>query len=605
MPDIHNVKEILGQYKANMDRQKELDEMLLTDQDKQSWIACLQNRAVENQKMYHENGRLIEEIERLLKQPLNEETAELLYQEFYEMYWDGYDDCQVLLPMIYKLIEWYENPADIEKLMALYGAAFYESNEVQNRREGIDKHDVTYNLMILQYKKDYPTLTYVSRRRLWAATYNLIVSGYANNAITAEESFRYYQDAMKLWNSEAVQQLDKESEEIVEIVNRIRTECLIIEEKIEECSEEVRKEYCKVAFEIFEDERKGKESIYEVNSEVYAAYLHAKLLKNEILLDEMIDTYFDFYQEKIKLCPDVHEMTEEDVYFVMNTPLIIERWLRKGVSEEKKRKIMGALKRQTQDSWYTKLTKFGQPFINGVMTEWCFRLIQYMESQDEKEECLFQLLVRRQLPTYLHSVMVANLAESLCKEAKRSCPELFEGLDSAVTEDIAGFVKRCALLHDIGKTRITDIVNTQGRRLWDSEFLGIKQHPAFGAEMIAQDSDLAQFHDVVIGHHKFYDGSAGYPMEFDNTKSQYRIIIDLITICDCIDAATDHLGRNYKRAKSLEEVMGELQEGKGTRYNPQLVEVIESSPRLKKEMSYIVSEGRLDIMYRAYLESVF
>ena len=159
-------------------------------------------------------------------------------------------------------------------------------------------------------------------------------------------------------------------------------------------------------------------------------------------------------------------------------------------------------------------------------------------------------------------------------------------------------------MHDVGKTRITDIVNTQGRKLWDREFQGIKKHPTYGAETLSMDSDLIKYRDIAIGHHKFYDGSSGYPEEFDNVASKYRIVIDLITICDCIDAATDHLGRNYKRAKTLDMVLQELVEGKGTRYNPDLVEIIENSSRLKKEMSYIVSEGRLDIMYRAYLESV-
>ena len=122
-------------------------------------------------------------------------------------------------------------------------------------------------------------------------------------------------------------------------------------------------------------------------------------------------------------------------------------------------------------------------------------------------------------------------------------------------EDLVGFVRRCALIHDIGKTKITDIVNTQGRRLWDSEFIGIKHHPGFGADMLKKDSNLMRYCDVVLGHHKFYDGTAGYPESFDNTKSAYRIIVDLITICDCIDAATDHLGRNYKRAKEHDIIL--------------------------------------------------
>lgn len=140
--------------------------------------------------------------------------------------------------------------------------------------------------------------------------------------------------------------------------------------------------------------------------------------------------------------------------------------------------------------------------------------------------------------------------------------------------------------------------------MWDREFKGIQHHPEYGAKMLESDSDLMKYHDVVLGHHRFYDGSGGYPMSFDNVHSPYRIIIDLITICDCIDAATDHFGRNYKKVKTLDQVLAELSADKGVRYNPDLVEIIENSDNLKKEMAYVVDEGRLDIMYRAYSENV-
>ncbi len=598
------ITEILEKYKANMDRQRELDESLLQDREKSEWIACLQNRAVENQRMYAENGQLLDHLDTLLERPMQEEEAMLLYEECYSMYLEGYDDCQVLLPMIYKLIEYFENNEDIQRLIFLYGAAFYEESEVQNRREGYQRHDEDYNHKIINYRKSYfDGMEAICRRRIWGAYYNLIVPGMSNKAITADESYQYYLEALAFWNSKEVQELDGGNEEIIEIVDRLKKEWLIVEESIEACSEEAQKTFCRVANEIYKEEMEKLENVYAVNSEVYAAYLHAQKILNKMSLEEIVDTYMEYYQENLKGCPDVKDMTEEDLYFLINVPLTIENWICLGVGEEKSKKVMNILKKQTQETWYEKLTKFSLPFINGVMAEWCFKLIKYMDSQDEKEECLFQLLVKRQLPTYLHSVMVTHLAEALCKEAKRKRPELFEDLPEEIKNNLFEFVKRSALLHDTGKTKITDIVNTQGRRLWDREFMGIKNHPLFGAEMLEQDEDLVKYRDVALGHHRFYDGSAGYPMEFDNTKSVYRIIIDLITICDCIDAATDHLGRNYKRAKTLDEVLCELVEGKGTRYNPDLVEVIDNSPRLKKEMRYIVSEGRLDIMYQAYLES--
>ena len=601
----NNVSSILQKYKDHMDRQQELDELLLTNQDREAWIACLQNRAVENQQMYEENGQLISALEAILQKELTEDSAKELYEEVNKMYWDGYDDCEILLPILYKLIDYYETHENVVNLLFLYGAAYYEENEVQNRREGRKVYNEAYNFKILEYKKVYADLpTAAVRKRIWGAYYNLIVVGLGNKMISPDESCRYYREAMEFWNSPEVQALDAESAEIIEVVERINNEWLIVEENIESASRETKEVFCRVAKEAYDSQVREKENLLDVNSEVYAAYLHAQFLMGEKNLDAIVDEYFSYYNEKLKLCPDAKEMTDEDFYFIINTPLAIERWLEYGVAEDKAKQIMAILKRETQATWYQKFGKYASSFVNEILAEWCFKLMKYLDSQNEKEEWLFQLLVRRQLPTYLHSVMVMHLAEALCKEVSRSRAELFASLPEEYRSDLLEFVRQCALLHDVGKTRITDIVNTQGRRLWDREFEGIKMHPVYGAEMLSSDPDLAKYRDVALGHHKFYDGNGGYPDNFQNTESEYRIIIDLITICDCMDAATDHLGRNYKRAKTLDAVLEELIEGKGHRYNPDLVEVIENSPRLKKELGYIVSEGRLDIMYRAYLESV-
>ncbi len=605
MIQTKDIGEILKKYKDNMDRQQELDKQLLTDQSRDEWIACLQNRAVEIQKMYIENGQLIQDIDFLLEQPLTETFVNQLYTETYDMYWDGYDDCQILLPLIYKLIGYYEKNPEIDRLLFLYGAAYYEENEIQNRRDGSHKMSVDYLLKIIAYQPEYLNIpTADGRRRFWGAYYNIIVVALGNRAIDIDQSYQYLKTAMNFWNSPEVQALDGDNEEISNIVSRIANEWLAAEEYIEQSSPETKEVFCKLACEAYEREMQENDSLKDINSEVYAAYLHAQVILGKQDFDSIIDAYFAYYNSKIKNNPDAPEMTDEDFYFVLNTPLTLERWLDYGTSEEKRQTIISTLKNFTQETWYEKLTKYSSPFINEIMSQWCFKLMKYLNTQDEKDECLFQLLVRRQLPTYLHSVMVMHLAEALCKEVRRSRSELLAPLEEPIRDNIVNYVKQCALLHDVGKTQITDIVNTQGRRLWDSEFQGIRQHPVYGAEMINKDSDFAKYHDIALGHHKSYDGKTGYPASFDNTASPYRIIIDLITICDCIDAATDHLGRNYKTAKTLDMVLEELIAGKNTRYNPDLVEVIENSPRLRKEMRYIVSEGRLDIMYRAYLESV-
>lgn len=56
----------------------------------------------------------------------------------------------------------------------------------------------------------------------------------------------------------------------------------------------------------------------------------------------------------------------------------------------------------------------------------------------------------------------------------------------------------------------------------------------------------------------------GYPADFDNTASKDRFLIELIHISDCLDAATDFVGRSYKNGKKFSQCMEELSQGKGT-----------------------------------------
>ena len=208
-----------------------------------------------------------------------------------------------------------------------------------------------------------------------------------------------------------------------------------------------------------------KSSIYEINSEVYAAYLHSLVLKNERTMDEIVDIYMEYYKEKLKDCPEPQAIGDEDFYFIINTPLIIEKWLHHGVSEQKSKNIMGMLKTMTLSTWYYKLNNCDTPFLNALMAEWFFKLIKHLDSQDEKEDCIFQLLVRRQLPTYMHSVMVMTLADALCQEVLRCRPELFDELNFSSTEALMDFVHQCGLLHDIGKNQNNQYCKYPGTKI--------------------------------------------------------------------------------------------------------------------------------------------
>ena len=170
--------------------------------------------------------------------------------------------------------------------------------------------------------------------------------------------------------------------------------------------------------------------------------------------------------------------------------------------------------------------------------------------------------------------------------------------------EVLDYIVPAALFHDIGKNGMIPIINTQHRKLNDYEFNIIQTHPQKGSDYLSSDPDFLIYQPVALGHHRSYDGTRGYPLSFDNTASPYRDAIDLIHICDCLDAATDYLSRNYHRAKPFDVVLNELKAGRGTEYNPDMVDVILSDRELYNDLKMLTEQNRENIYYDIYLTFV-
>lgn len=235
------------------------------------------------------------------------------------------------------------------------------------------------------------------------------------------------------------------------------------------------------------------------------------------------------------------------------------------------------------------------------------RLIKYLNDKD-RIGFVMELNVATQVTTYAHSTHVARLAEALMKGIIRHRKQLLVGKLGITSKwqvrlhqsQLIHFITRAALCHDIGKNSIVSVVNNDYRQLSDEERRIIRMHPRMGQKYLKISKELRHYHDTTLGHHKWYNGKGGYPSDFDNTQSPYRFMIDIITLCDCMQAATERVGRNYKQEKSFEKVMEELREGAGTRYNPDLVKLIDDIPELYNELERIAIYGWPDIYYEIY-----
>ncbi|MCC7274274.1 MAG: PAS domain-containing protein, partial [Alphaproteobacteria bacterium] len=125
-----------------------------------------------------------------------------------------------------------------------------------------------------------------------------------------------------------------------------------------------------------------------------------------------------------------------------------------------------------------------------------------------------------------------------------------------------------AMIHDIGKISVpSEILNRPGR-LTASELAIIKAHPQVGYEILEKSDFPWPIRDMIHQHHERLDGS-GYPQGLTGE----RIIAEakVIAVADVLEAISSH--RPYRPALGLDAALREIEGGRGTIYDAEIVDV--------------------------------
>jgi len=142
--------------------------------------------------------------------------------------------------------------------------------------------------------------------------------------------------------------------------------------------------------------------------------------------------------------------------------------------------------------------------------------------------------------------------------AKRIAPELADGPELGY-----GF-----FLHDIGKVGIPEHILCKVGPLSAEEWEVMRTHPAVGAQIVAPIHFLGDAVLVIRHHHERFDGS-GYPDGL--LGADIPLAARIFAVVDAFDAMTSD--RPYRRALSLERAIGEIREGAGKQFDPEVVRV--------------------------------
>jgi len=125
------------------------------------------------------------------------------------------------------------------------------------------------------------------------------------------------------------------------------------------------------------------------------------------------------------------------------------------------------------------------------------------------------------------------------------------------------------LLHDIGKISTPEVILSKPGKLSPEEWQLVRAHTREGHNILKNTDFPWPIADMALHHHERLDGS-GYPNGLSGDKLTLEMRI--LGLCDVVEAMSSH--RPYRPARKKQEVIEEIKNGRGTKYDASVVDIM-------------------------------
>ena len=187
-------------------------------------------------------------------------------------------------------------------------------------------------------------------------------------------------------------------------------------------------------------------------------------------------------------------------------------------------------------------------------TMWRYQL-QLVEALEKIVEASVRYLEARDPHTAYHSERVATIAKAI-------------GKHMGLPEETLKLLEKGAKLHDIGKLWIPDEILKKKGSLNFSEWEVMRHHTVWGAKLLQPlEKFLGPVAHIAQYHHERWDGR-GYPEGL--AGEEIPLLARVVAVADAYEAMTSD--RPYRRGKSPEEALREIQDLAGTQFDPRIAQ---------------------------------
>jgi HD-GYP domain-containing protein (c-di-GMP phosphodiesterase class II)/CHASE2 domain-containing sensor protein len=186
-------------------------------------------------------------------------------------------------------------------------------------------------------------------------------------------------------------------------------------------------------------------------------------------------------------------------------------------------------------------------------------------------QALLSLTETRDAETGRHSRRTQTYARLLAEQLSAN-----PHFHSELTRERVELLSSLAPLHDIGKVGISDHVLNKPGPLTDDEQVEIRRHPVLGRDVllnaearvgVRDDATFALAKEIVYTHHERWDGT-GYPQGLRG--EEIPVAGRVMAVVDVYDAV--HARSLYNRCQSHEDTVRLIERGRGTHFDPAVVD---------------------------------